>query len=131
MEKKEYLYHSLQKHSSQNDKKNETRIQQNPDQSFQVLDDVGGNEMKQIIIYYNKKQVHSGKPITVRVGKSSIQCDKLFLNNLSGEVIFQTGLKATGYNKRYGISCPLVIPILEEPPSKRALKERQRYRSKK
>ena len=85
--------------------------------------------MAQIIIYYNKKQVSTGKPITVRVGKAAIHTNKLFLDGISGGVLFNA--EKSYYVGKYGIACPLVIPIQEEPPSSKCLKERERYQKKK
>jgi len=85
--------------------------------------------IRNIIIYYNKREKHSGVPITVRVGDAAIQCKTLTLDNIAGRVAYSPD-KSLGYSKRYGVTCPLIIPILEEPPSKRALKERERYRKK-
>ena len=80
----------------------------------------------QIIVYYNKKQKKNGTVITIRVGNRAIHTDKLILENISGGIIY--GNKSQSYIEKYGISCPLVIPIQEEPPTDRALKERMRYK---
>ena len=81
--------------------------------------------MTDIIVYYNRKKMKTGRPLTIRVGDASIQTNKLTLENITGIVEFGD----YSWNvKRYGIGCPLIIPILKEPPSKRALKERERYR---
>lgn len=87
--------------------------------------------MRHIIIYYNKKQVKSGKPITLRVGKSSIHCDRIILENISGDITYWKNRNPTNQVKRLEISTPLIIPIMPEPPSDKALKERERYRNKK
>lgn len=82
----------------------------------------------EIIIYYNRKKTDS-KRITIRVGKSSISTDSLILENVSARVTY--GLDASKNVKRYGISCPLVVPIQEEPLTKRQLAARKNYEKKK
>lgn len=98
-----------------------------------------------IIIYYNRKKRDTGVLITVRVGEKSIQTNNLKLNNISGTVSYDRN--SQGNVKRYGIACPLVIPIQggKEPyPDEdgdvdpevlakfadKATKERERYQEK-
>ncbi len=71
----------------------------------------GDTKMAEIIIYYNRKRKPDEERITVRVGTKAIHTNNLVLKNITGTVSYDQ--KTQGYNvKRYGIACPLVIPIV-------------------
>jgi hypothetical protein len=97
-----------------------------------------------LAIYYHRLLVSTGKPICVSNGKSEIHTDKIILQNITGQVIFNS-TKGRGIHlgqaRRHGTTTPLEIEILPDPEvdfevievpvtDKRthALQERERYR---
>lgn len=107
-----------------------------------------------LAIYYHRYLVSTGKPICVSNGRSEIHTNKIILEGISGQVIFNS-TKGPGYHKaqarRHGTTTPLEIEILPDfeddiqaSPAQRtgipiiltvdqkrakAIKERGRYRN--
>lgn len=97
-------------------------------------------EAMKLSIYYHRFLVQTGKPICVSNGHSEIHTDKLILENISGQVLFNS-TKGRGIHltqaRRHGTTTPLEIEIMPSfedeivvPTSNlsKNLKERERYR---
>lgn len=96
-----------------------------------------------LTVYYHRFLVKIGKPICVSNGHSEIHTDKLILENITGQVIFNS-TKEKGIHltqaRRHGTTTPLEIEIMPTEDDKipaivptgslksKALKERERYR---
>lgn len=70
-----------------------------------------------LVIYYRKNLVHTGKPICLSNGKSEIYPDKIILEGVHGQVMFNS-TKGIGRHltqaRRHGTTTPLEIEIFPD-----------------
>ena len=62
-------------------------------------------------IFYKKSQVKNNNPIVVSNGRSEIYTNSVILNNISGQIIFDSAKKLFPIAARSGTTTPLLLKI--------------------